>query len=89
MTCHLPSDRPLVLARRNLVECLVSLGLREPVDRRTVPTIFAMTAVWGVVKKRVLALPIAMGLVGAHTLGDMHSLVNLALEWRYPRLDAS
>ena len=44
-----------------------------------VTTACAMTAVWGVVKKRIFALYIGIGLVGAIILGYAYSLVNLAL----------
>jgi len=44
-----------------------------------VTTICAMTAVWGVVKKRVFALYIGIGLVGALVLGYAYGLVRLAL----------
>ena len=44
-----------------------------------VTTACAMTAVWGVVKKRIFALYIGIGLVGALILGYMYSLINLAL----------
>ena len=42
-----------------------------------VTTICAMTAVWGVVKKRVFVLYIGIGLVGALVLGYAYSLVRL------------
>ena len=39
-----------------------------------------MTAVWGVVKKRMFALYIGLGLGGAIILGYAYSLINVLLK---------
>jgi len=45
-----------------------------------VTTICAMTAVWGVVKRRIFLLYIGIGLVGALVLGYAYTLANLAMK---------